>query len=140
MSAFVVEDKTINNIVGWLNNSEREHGAWLLELVLQVCEVSRSDEDWQGKVGISMFQMNVDAVRARYKDADEAKMIPPSYKFAWELATDVQVLKSLQCWLYQCSEEGIPERPLYKAFREVERVIASSIVSRMEVYDRATWG
>lgn len=146
MSAFVVEDKTINRVIGWLNNAEQEHGKFPLILILKAAEICPANpslpaipEDWRERLGVSMFTMNTDAVRARYADADESHMIPSSYEWSWELPTDIQALKSLQCWVYQCSEGNVPDRPLYGAFRELERIIACAIVNRLPAYEMAAW-
>jgi len=50
------------------------------------------------------------------------------------------VIKSLQCWKYQCSEGDIPETKLYQFFEEVEHHLALKIVINLPEYDKATWG
>lgn len=136
MSAFVVGDETINRVVGWLNNSDRQ---FVLRDILKMAEINPSDEEWREKLGASMFQMNCDAVNARYGEGQAGEFRPLDYKWGWENSSDVQVLKSLQCWLYQCSEGDIPERPLYREFRDLERIIACKIVDRLPEYSKAEW-
>ena len=53
---------------------------------------------------------------------------------------DIQVLKSLQCFLYQCTEGTIPKRKLYKTLRDIERVLINDIISKLPEYDKAEWG
>jgi hypothetical protein len=145
MSAFVVEDKTINRILTWLGNSDNR---WDLHQVLAAAEICHQTnsflpcpDDWEEQLGTSMFILNCDAVNARYGKDQAQEFRPLNYSYQFELpVTDAQVLKSLQCWLYQCSEGDVPERPLYKAFREVERSIAVDIVRRLDVYENASWG
>lgn len=136
MSAFIVEDKTINRVIGWLAHPRIRHEhPYLLEDVLEAAEIEKDAADWPERLGLSMMQMNCDAVDARY---DEHNLVAYQYRQEWA-TTDVQALKSLGCWLYQCSEGEVPERPLYRAFRELEGRIALYIVHRMDAYEKAVW-
>ena len=54
-------------------------------------------------------------------------------------ATMIQVFKSVQCLLYQCSEENVPNQPLYKFLEELENLIARHIISEMPEYEKAQW-
>ena len=67
MSGFLVQDKTINRVIGWLNRSDSRHDR---DAILAVAGISEDDEDWTTKLGISMFQLNCDALTARYGDGD----------------------------------------------------------------------
>jgi len=144
MSAFMVRDKTINRIIGWLNNSDNR---WDLHAILKAAEICNQDNaslpcpsDWHERLGASMFQMNADAVNARYGARQAEEFRPLDYQFHWELpAHDAQVVKHLGCWLYQCSEGDIPERELYRAFDALKGRIACNIVSRTPAYEAAAW-
>jgi hypothetical protein len=137
MSAFIVSDATINKVIGWLNDSERRQ---YLRPILRTAEIPEHDADWTSKLGASMFTLNVEAVNARYGAGQASEFRPLDYTFEWELAADVQVLKSLSCWLYQCAEGDVPERPLYKAFRKLEGQIARNIVANLPEWEKAEWG
>jgi hypothetical protein len=51
------------------------------------------------------------------------------------------VLKSTECWLYQCHEGDVRTHPLYRLFDEVVvRHVLEKIVYRLPAYDEATWG
>src|ERR1700732_4899161 len=107
MSAFVVEDKTINRIFGWLNNHDNQH---TLHCVLRAADICVQDnaslpwpQDWHERLGVSMFTLNCDAVDSRYGSNQAQEFRPLNYSFTYEQASEIQVLKSLQCWLYQCS-------------------------------------
>ena len=136
MSAFIVSDKTINKVVGWVNDSQRRQ---FLEPILKVAELNPSDPDWQSKLGAKMFALNVEAVNARYGPAKASDGWSSGYTFAWELATDIQVLKSLSCWLYQCAEGDVPEQPLYKAFHDLEGRMAVGVVEELPAWQHAEW-
>ena len=135
MSAFIVEDKTINRVISWLERSPQDFGSHLLSTVLKAADIRAYDDEWRDKLGATMAEMNADAVNQRYGENQTA-----AHEFSWEICTDIQALKSLQCWHYQCAEGDIPDRPLFKAFEEVERQLAASIVSRLPEYEKAAWG
>jgi hypothetical protein len=142
MSAYIVEDKTINRVVSYINSSlQREH-SWLFNEFLRAAEVDRNDEDWTTKLGISMAMLNDKAMDARYGEGTAVSdREGVSYEFHWEMAAPIQVLKSLQCWHYQCSEGDIAQTSeLYKVAEQLELYLATSIVSRLPQYDKAVWG
>src|SRR3954463_14422511 len=110
MSAYIVEDKTINRVVCYLNSHVQREFSWLFREILKAAHVEPSDDDWTTKLGISMAMLNDSAMDARYgKNTAVSDREGVSYTFHWEQASPIQVLKSLQCWKYQCSEGSIPE-------------------------------
>jgi hypothetical protein len=140
MSAFLVEDKTINHIVNWLR-SERflisEIPYKLKRLGFDMAKVG-----WEEKLGLAMFQLNIHGVEARYGKGEAVKFRKMDYNYCpTESASLAQVLKSLQCWLYQCCEGNIPETKLYNLFDHGVRVyLMSRIISALPEYQRAEWG
>ena len=144
MSAYVVEDETINRIIGWLEQDSvstrwrvatyilKEHGYNLDLMQRQNGDAKQLAED--------MFALNVTAVNQRYGPGEAAKFRPLDFKYISRLApTTPRVLKSLQCWLYQCSEGDVPESDLYKMFREIEFAICRELVERIPEYAEADW-
>src|SRR5918998_1488476 len=107
MSAFLVEDKTINYIVNWL----RSEKFLFLEIPykLKGLGFDMDKVDWEEKLGLAMFQLNISGVEARYGKGEAVKFRKMDYHYRpTEAAPLVQVLKSLQCWLYQCTEGDVP--------------------------------
>lgn len=91
--------------------------------------------------------MNIKAVNYRYPDSID---IPGTYEndslvryefksLRFNLPSPIQVLKSLQCFLYQCTEGDIPEMLLYKALKKWEGDLAINIVQSMPEWDSAKW-
>ena len=63
MSAFMVEDTTINRVVSWLGNETRNSYPYRQELRrigINVIEVN-----WREDLGRKMFELNIAAVNAR---------------------------------------------------------------------------
>jgi hypothetical protein len=133
MSRFLVQDKTINQIIGWLNHSDSRHDR---EVILAVAGIPEDDEDWTTKLGISMFQLNCDALTARYGDGEPLSV----YRFRWENVSRMQVYKSLRCWLHQCAEGDLTERPLYQAFERLSTEMAHGFLAITPEYKNAEWG
>ncbi len=152
MSSFIVDNSTINRIVGMLEWAAKSHsnnypnpkynGELLLVQNLEEAEV----------LGLALYSLNVQAVNIRYPDTvgkpnrmpgsiDESGNHVP-YKFIAKFPGNnrIQNLKSLQCLIYQCSEGNVTNEPLYKSLREYEFGLCRAIVQDMPEYDLANWG
>jgi hypothetical protein len=146
MSTFIVADKTINTIVHWLERElrglEEVHSTIIIRQKLQEMGFDASVAGWAERLGQAMFQLNVIAVDARY-GSDEAKRFRPldyHYKVP-EPEPLVQVLKSLQCWLYQCNEGDVPTTALYTLFdNDVQVYLMTEIIDALPKYQNAHWG
>lgn len=156
MSAYVVEDETINRIVSWIERETIGNNGFTYGQVAHSLKQAGIDPEDNGRplrvvgnepeksfpvrLGEAMSALNVRAVRERYEDADESGMIGAPYQFTRVSSADpFVVLKSLHCWHYQCSEGDVPNDPLYKAFEEIIHAIEGALVRQMPQYDKATW-
>jgi hypothetical protein len=129
MSAFVVQDGTINRVLGYLEHDR--YGEYH----------RRTLTDAHGGIaglGAAMRALNVDAVRARYRDAGDLVPAEP-YRYRLELPGRVAAYKALACWLYQCAEGDAPEAPLYLALEALHYSWAKEIVADLPEYERAVW-
>ncbi len=126
---FIVSDKTINRVLSWL--AEHEASAAGLEA---------GDAESLAKLGTSMLEMNCDAFDQLYGKGEAAEYRPLDYEFHWERTSEIQVLKSLQCWLEQCLGDRIAEKDLYREMKAIESRLACKLVSELESYAAAEWG
>ena len=134
MSAYVVEDETINLIVAYLEGNEAR--SWLSDTKSKQKILTETYEQRQ-ELAERMFAMNVRAVKARYAD-DKTEY---GFTFWDELPPPrIQAYKSLQCFIYQCSEGDVPNDPLYIGLEAICAGLANLIVSRLPEYDKAVWG
>lgn len=133
MSSFLVPDKTINQIIGWLNHSDSRHDR---DVILAVAGISEDDEDWTTKLGVSMSQLNCDALTARYGDREPLSV----YRFHWESVSRMQAYKSLRCWLCQCAQGDLTERLLYQVFEKLSTDMAHGLLIVTPEYKNAEWG
>ena len=139
MSAFIVEDKTINKIVTWLAYSQ--DASWDRRQIEKL-GYDLSKRFSVEKLAKDMFALNCRAVDARYGQGEAEKFRELNFQFREEhMETEISILKAINCWHYQCSEgREIPEHPLYKAMDRLSNGIAQGIVSRLPQYDKAVWG
>src|SRR5205807_959972 len=140
MSAFMVEDQTINRVVTWLKR-EVQDGRFRLDWLAREYGVDLTSDNWDEKLAQAMFQLNCEGVNARYGEGEAEKFRPLNFMYKTEIYHSlVQVLKSLRCWKYQCSEGDVPDTKLYQFFEEVGHHLAVQIVMDLPEYDTATWG
>jgi hypothetical protein len=140
MSAFLVEDKTINTIVNWLIREQfyfSEIPQKLRTLGFEPAVVAFAEA-----LGQAMFQLNIKAVDARYGKGEAATFRKLDYRYhVTEPVPLVQVVKSLRCWLYQCCEGDVPETELYQLFDDdIMLYLLNKIVTELPEYEVADWG
>lgn len=140
MSAYIVEDKTINEVIAWLNSRGVPSHVWTLIYSETGCDL-KSPEGREA-LGEAMFELNCAGVDARY-GAGECKTFRDDmdYKFRTEIPPSaIQAYKSLGCWHYQCSEGDIPKSSLlYAAMERVSDILAHEIVRNLPAYEKARW-
>jgi len=139
MSAFLVEDKTINRVVTYLKATRfrGDHSYTLSQL--EELGFNVEDSNFEQKLGEAMFILNIGGVSERYGNAQGFR--PLDYKYSYEMNTKkIQVLKSLRCFLYQCNEGENDKLDLFKVLTSLSHGLAYQIVSDMPEYDNAIWG
>jgi hypothetical protein len=142
MSAYIVADKTINNIVNWLRRDVDLGRFSQIPHKLKDLGFDTGALDWAERLGHAMFQLNVIAVDFRYGNGEARKSRPLNYHYeVTEPVPLVQVLKSLQCWLYQCNEKDVPTTALYGLFdNDVQVYLMTEIIDTLPEYQNAIWG
>lgn len=140
MSAFMVADETINRVITWLS-WEITKSQWFKKKVEDALQIDTTKSGWQQELGKAMFELNIAGVNDRYGDNEAKKFRALNYRYAPAHGSQIQVLKSLQCWLYQCMEGEVVKKPLYKFFDTfIEPHLMSSIISDLPEYKHAEWG
>jgi hypothetical protein len=139
MSAFMVRDETINRVIYWLSR-EVTKSDWIKNKVQQTLGLDCDKEGWQEQLGQAMFELNIARVNQRYGEGEAKNFRELNYRYTPAHGSTIQVLKSLQCWLYQCMEGEVVKRLLFQFFDTViEHHLMSSIISNLPEYDRAEW-
>ena len=140
MSAFMVADTTINNVLNWLWDENIRLS--LIPRKFKELGFDMSKAGWEENLGQAMFQLNISGVEARYGIGEAVRFRNPDYQYRMTQTVPlVQVLKSLQCWLYQCCEGDVPKTELYTLFAtDVQLYLMSKIIERLPEYEKADWG
>lgn len=143
MSAFVVEDKTINHVVNWLRIATSRHPYdYITGPLVDLGFDTKSGPSCE-TLAQQMFDLNCNAVEQRYPDSKASDFRPLDFEYKFEpyVRKPLAVLKALQCWLYQCMEGDVPKTSrLYHAMRKVEANIALAYATSRPEYEQAKWG
>lgn len=93
------------------------------------------------KLAENMFTLNCDSVEQRYGEgqAEQFRSLDFKYNPSKKQMDVFQILKNINCFLYQCSEGDIMQKKLYKVLEKVVGNIALSIVREMPQYEKAKW-
>ena len=145
MSAYIVDNETINDIVSFLyfdawTNSGPTFGELAKRLKSIGYDLTR--EECQDALAYEMFDMNREAVIYRYdqETVDDTWPIEYEWQFNSQPRNMVETYKALQCWLYQCLEGDVPNHTLYKTMQKVQEDMAYMIISSLPEYKKAAWG
>jgi len=142
MSSYIVDDSTINRILaaaelytetGWLSTPPSPP---------HLVSSAPGLESWAA-LGSSMRAMNVAAVIARYGPSDSLPGPDPLLPYQYEsimAPSPIQAIKSLDCYLYQCSEGDVPKETLYQQLTQWRGDLCSHQVSQSDAYEAAEWG
>jgi hypothetical protein len=141
MSAFICQEKTLQNIVGYLDidvrfsNTSKCYGS--LNRILFKNGFNLEYIEHRDRLIKEMAFLNRLGVNERYNEFEEAEKISYRESFCCSL---IQAFKSLSCFLYQCCEGDIPEKNnLYKMLEEIKNEMACCIVSNLPEYEKARW-
>jgi hypothetical protein len=140
MSAFVVNDATINKVVSFLAfNQMKSRHYWPTRVLKDHYDLT-NDEDAH-RLAHDMFELNVIAVDQRYGEGEAADFRPLNFEYRSIMPPPaIVVYKALQCWHYQCSEGDVPERELYQLMDSIHNDLAHEIIHDMPQYEQAAWG
>jgi len=133
MSAFIVENETIDNIISFLYWKNKEI---YFEHILEKKGIVE-EKDFES-LAEKLLIMNIKAVDCRYGTESDAGLIA-DYKWNDSLKNIYQTLKSIHCLLYQCSEGDVPETELFKFLMEIQHAIESKIINELPEYQQAKW-
>jgi hypothetical protein len=134
MSSFMVADSTINRITHHVFDNKPHLLRQLADAKLPTTPDAFA---W------ALICLNTAALEDRYgkEDADKATPHDPyEYKTPRKTVSPIQLLKSIACFLYQCSEGAVPNHPLYKFMSELRGDLAEKIVSDLPEWNDAEWG
>ena len=138
MSAFLVSQECMQRAIAGVDQINR---AWMGDYQVKGFGHIKTEPDLS-RLGTAFFEMNDDALSARYDDkpSGETFKVKPMNSFGHTIAAGCSRLKALQCLHYQCSEGHVPETELYQGLEKVIGDLATAIVDELPEYTQATWG
>ena len=135
MSAFMVNDETINRIVNYLVSLPES-----LLVLVRLGYFLISPEDAK-RLAENMFQLNVRSIEARYGKGQAATFRDLDFAYVPGPPEDLaQVVKSLHCWQYQSCEGNCDQDPLYRTMSNVLEYLQPEDMEGSPAYDAAVWG
>ena len=155
MSAYVVSYETLNKILAGIDYTKYRHSSYPgAPNKLQGQEYSAGFEpEALTKLGRELLYLNVRAVYCRYEDMRPKTpsqvvdfWLPGNEgtEFFYDDGTTpprpLQLYKTLQCFLYQCSEGTIIHDPLFKEMEAWANRVGHFIISMLPEYETAVWG
>lgn len=139
MSAYIVDDETINKIVSYLYAKANGPDSTAYPGLDKMGYNLLNPVDLE-RLAHLMFSLNVDAIQARYGEAEGEGFPLPDFKYVFTPATQIEVIKALECWKYQCTEGNIPKSELYKAMVQTHYLLCADYIHRLGEYEDAPWG
>lgn len=130
---------SISDIANWLYFENDQYGTFKA-CKNKVKEFLKVKEEyggtWDGDFAEEMYKLNCYALEQMGHEKHDF----PKFSYNPEKTISIiQMLKSVQCLIYQCSEENTTEKPLYKLLSEIEIILLQSIVYNLEEYKKALW-
>jgi len=140
MSAYVVDDATINKVVSFLALKQQGSRGFYPADALEGYYDLRDEAD-VSKLAYDMFDLNCIAVDQRYGEGEAAEFRPLDFEYRFVMPPPIIVVyKALNTWLYQCSEGNVPGRKLYQLMDSVSNRLAHEIVRSTPQYEATPWG
>lgn len=144
MSSWIIEDKTINKLVNFFVTCAYSKEEYKPEITKEInkfgynLEYNGNDKNPDANnLGQKMKVLNKKAWNYRYNEKGGFGLFKLDDKI--NEYNIYQILKSLQCFLYQCSEGETPKEDLYKMFERIERILINHIVMNLDDYKKAKW-
>jgi hypothetical protein len=140
MSSYVVDNETINKIVSYIYATAIGPNIYWKATKLGKMGYELRDGASCSELAHKMFDMNVAAVNERYGEGEAEKFRRLNFKYRFASASQIEVIKALKAWKYQCNEGGVPNLALYQAMDEVLCLLCIDFVEQTEEYETAPWG
>jgi hypothetical protein len=140
MSAFLVEDKTINSILTAIRPILRDYVNYDDENSRELLLLEFDSDTWAAKLGQKMFDFNLEALGERYESTlTDWRTDGKGYAYQPEYTSQIQAIKSFGCFLYQCCEGDIPKKPFYKALKWAKDHLTETFIMSLPEYNLADW-
>ena len=144
MSSFLMQQESLGSIANWIYFENDTTGTYrrckdLAKEYLKKKYKKDFDEyssNWDEIFAKDLYKLNCYALNKRYGDK-----IDDCDKFNYKSHNiDImQMLKSVQCFIYQTSEGDTIKKPLYKLMVKIEGGLSDAIITKLPEYKKAKW-
>ena len=139
MSAYQVDYETIGRVLKAISKAGCYGSRYK-----QIEKLKQQYEKNAGIVFDQLLELNRLSLKGRYEDAKSMFFEVDRSKAVWlsrQLGhNDYQLLKSLNCFLYQSCEGNANKTDLYKTIDCIANNYSSDLVTKSTEYHNATWG
>ncbi len=139
MSAYQVDYETIGRVLKAISKAGCYGSRYK--------KIEKLKQQYEKNAGIvfdQLLELNRLSLKERYEDAESMFFEVDRSKAVWfskQLGhNDYQLLKSLNCFLYQSCEGNANKTDLYKTIDCIANNYSSYLVTKSTEYQNATWG
>ena len=144
MSSWIIEDKTINKLVNFFVTCAYSKEEYKPEVTREINKFGYNleyDENEKNpdanNLGQRMKVLNKKAWNYCYNEKGDFGLFKHDENI--NEYNIYQILKSLDCFLYQCLEGDIPKDNLYKTLKNISKILTNHIINNLEDYKKAKW-
>lgn len=146
MSAYIVDDITINRIVSFIYYEKDCFLKPNLDKFLSKLKILNEEEGLK-RFAKMIMALNVESVSQRYgKNKLSKEELNSVDTFVFDLDVPFnkrsieQVYNSLRCLTYQCCEGNCYKKKVYKILEEIEKALAYHIANKQTEIKGCVWG
>lgn len=139
MSAFMCSEETINRIVTGLNYHFCTVDRGIKRMLLNN-NYDLAKEKIDAKLHYDLIDLNERSLLERYNETALDMFPLTRYKLANVPTTDIQLIKSLECYLYQSCEGNCDKDTLFRMLTEILINLSRNFVHKQQAYEDADWG
>ena len=133
-------EKTINRIISGLTMCFYDPSDTTIKRELIASGYELYDTAMEEKLLEDMVILNKMALLNAYTGKALAMFPRHKYKRISQPVIDVQLIKSLECYLYQCCEGISNKKILYRMLVRITGILMSNSIHKTQVYVDAEWG
>ena len=144
MSSFIIQDETINKLVNFFVTCSYSKEEFKPQITQEInkygYDLNYNKEDKNpdaNNLGQRMKVLNKKAYNHAYNLEGDFGLFKHDERLN---EYDIyQILKSLDCFLYQCLEGEIPKDKLYITLNNISKILTNYIITHLDDYKKAKW-
>lgn len=131
MSAFIVEKESIERIASIISLRDTYKRRLRKDF-----NIDLEQKEGFNNLCVALYSLNYDSVNYRYR---ENTVLEPDTYSVMLSDNPFQDIKTIQCFLYQCSEGDIPDTKLFGFIEDLLHDLMYDVISKNPEYEKAKW-